>query len=174
MEDIQFEQIRLKFLPSEVNVLFIGESPPAGGTFFYLGKSILFNTTKVVFEEFYNKDFSNPLDFLDFFKNLGCFLDDLCHSPVNHIKDLTVRNKPRYKSIKGLANRLKCYNPKRIISIMKNPYFNMCIDKAINLADIDINIKFNPLPFPRYNRDIIRYKLGLKKYIRKLKDFGII
>jgi hypothetical protein len=174
MENAPFEDIRNRYLPSRVKVLFIGESPPIGGAFFFLGKSILFKSTKEVFEEFYIKLFPDPFDFLNFFKNSGYFLDDLCHKPINHIKDPIVREKLRSKSIEGLSDRLKDYNPRRIISVMKNPQFNMCVDEAINNSAIDISIKYAPLPFPRYERNVISYKLNLKQYLTDLNDRRII
>jgi len=174
MDNIPFEDIRNRYLPSSVKVLFIGESPPIGGAFFFLGKSILFNATKVVFEEFYNKHFLDPFDFLNFFKNSGYFLDDLCHEPINHIEDKTLREKLRLDNILGLSDRLKDYNPRRIISVMKNPHFNMCVDKAIDNASIDISIRYAPLPFPRYKRDVIRYKQYLTQYLADLNDRKII
>lgn len=174
MGNMPFEDIRNRYLPSVIKVLFIGESPPSGGAFFFLGKSILFNTTKVVFEEFYKKHFLDPFDFLNFFRNSGYFLDDLCHKPINQIKDPIFREKLRLGGIEGLSNRLKNYNPRRIIPIMKNPHFNMCVDKAIDNASIDISIRYAPLPFPRYERDVIRYKLNLKQYLTDLKDRKII
>lgn len=103
MNKDQFQQIRLKYLPVIAKVLFIGESPPSGGAFFFLGKSILFNTTKVVFEEFHKKHFPVPFDFLNFFKNSGFFIDDLCHEPINQIKDPIFREKLRLGNIEGFS-----------------------------------------------------------------------
>lgn len=174
MDNILFEDVRNRYIPSEIKVLFIGESPPIGGTFFFLGKSILFNATKDVFEEFYDKYFYNPLDFLDFFKNSGYFLDDLCYEPINHITDIEKRRKLREENIENLKSRLNKYNPLRIIVIMKDQHFNDCIDKAIRIANIDNNIKYNSLPFPRYNKAVLGYKSGLLEYLTDLKRLSII
>ena len=174
MNNNEIQRIRLNYLPKDIKVLFIGESPPIGNTFFYKGRSVLFNSTREVFEKFYNKDFSDSFYFLEFFKDSGFFLDDLCHSPINHIKDSALRNKLRDDGILGLKNRLEIYRPKRIISVMKDPYFNMCIDEAINLAGIDVNIKYSPLPFPRYNKYVIQYKLTLREYLENLRNLEII
>lgn len=40
------ERQRRRYKPKEVRVLFIGESPPEGGTFFYLANSKLYRHTK--------------------------------------------------------------------------------------------------------------------------------
>jgi hypothetical protein len=44
------EQARLQHRPDDVRVLFIGESAPAGGTFFYFKNSKLYQTTCTAFE----------------------------------------------------------------------------------------------------------------------------
>ena len=44
------EELRRRYQPKEVKVLFIGESPPARGTFFYKGDSPLFTHTQSMFE----------------------------------------------------------------------------------------------------------------------------
>lgn len=170
MENILFEDIRNRYLPTEIKVLFIGESPPCKGQFFYSGKPKLLTSTMEVFEDFFKKDFKDNLEFLKFFKTSDYFLDDLCHKPINQIEDPIERNKKRSKSVKALRNRLKEYNPKKIIVIMKDKDFNKYINQAINLANLNNNIRYEALPFPRYERDVIRYKLGLKEYLADLRS----
>ena len=79
----RFEILRSRYRPAAIKVLFVGESPPAGGTFFYLGNSILARHTQRAFQEVYRAKFTGPCEFLTAFAGLGCFLDDLCLSPVN-------------------------------------------------------------------------------------------
>lgn len=43
------QQAREDYLPDAVQVLFIGESPPAGGTFFYRANSGLYRATREAF-----------------------------------------------------------------------------------------------------------------------------
>ncbi len=68
-------------MPKDIRVLFIGESPPSGGNFFYFGTGNLFNHTKDAFESAFNVVFPTPLDFLDFFRDKGCYLEDLIPIP---------------------------------------------------------------------------------------------
>jgi hypothetical protein len=44
------ERARRRCRPVDVRVLFIGESPPSGGTFFYFANSALYVATKEPFE----------------------------------------------------------------------------------------------------------------------------
>jgi hypothetical protein len=65
-------------------VLFLGESPPAGGTFFYYANSKLYDATREAFEAGIPA-LRRTDDFLDAFKRLGCYLEDLSPVPVNHL-----------------------------------------------------------------------------------------
>ena len=75
------EELRKSYKPDKVKILFVGESPPAGGTFFYNANSNLYRNTKKAFEIALEKEWS--YDFLSDFKKMGCYLVDLCLIPVN-------------------------------------------------------------------------------------------
>jgi hypothetical protein len=77
------EETRRQFLPEDVRILLIGESAPANGTFFYKANSKLYDATKEAFRLAVPKLVRGP-NFLDRFMALGCYLDDLCLTPVNH------------------------------------------------------------------------------------------
>ena len=64
-----WENLRANYQPDNIRVLFIGESPPASGKFFYREISTLYYATK--------EAFNNPSNFLIKFQNWGFFLDDL-------------------------------------------------------------------------------------------------
>ena len=72
--------IRQSFRPEEIRILFVGESPPVGGTFFYCGNSQMFNNMNRVIG---GHLFESTNNFLINFKENGCYLDDLVLSPVN-------------------------------------------------------------------------------------------
>ncbi len=77
----------MSYMPKDVRVLFVGESPPASGNFFYFGTGNLFNYTKEAFERAFNVRFNTPLAFLNFFKNCGCYLEDLIPIPGLNVND---------------------------------------------------------------------------------------
>jgi hypothetical protein len=74
------ELIRKRYLTKEVRVLFVGESPPAGGTFFYAANSNLYFATEEAFVAALPA--LEGKDFLEEFRRLGCYLDDLCLDAV--------------------------------------------------------------------------------------------
>ena len=86
---IDLEQIRQEYKPEFIRVLFIGESPPNSGTFFYLDdpyRTFLLRYTRDAFEDVYHQKWQEPGSFLLFFRSRGCYLDDLCHKPINHLE----------------------------------------------------------------------------------------
>ena len=64
------ERIRRQFKPREIRALFVGESPPSGGTFFYRANSKLYFATREAFEAAIPA-LRKEVDFLDAFKRLG-------------------------------------------------------------------------------------------------------
>jgi hypothetical protein len=104
---LDLEALRRTFMPPKVRVLFVGESPPAGGTFFYLGNSTLYRHTKEAFSRVYGERVVNscPSGFLGYFRDRGCYLEDLCSEPVNHLVEAEKRRICR-ASVPGLSRRL--------------------------------------------------------------------
>ena len=62
-----FEEQRLKYRPKKIKLLFIAESRPSNGTFFYFPNSNLFDAIKEGFQRCY-LNCGDGYDFLDFFK----------------------------------------------------------------------------------------------------------
>lgn len=115
MNDI--EKIRLNYKPFQINLLFIGESAPRNGTFFYLKDSNLFSAVKKGFEKTVGPLENNDI-FLEYFKNFGCYLDDLCLTPVNGFSEFK-RLEYRINGIEPLSQRISVYKPLAIIILMK-------------------------------------------------------
>ena len=79
------ERLRSAHKPEAIRLLFIGESRPAGGTFFYDGNSILQRWTAVAMSRAHAVDFEDSAAFPREFRAAGYYLDDLCLEPVNHL-----------------------------------------------------------------------------------------
>ena len=124
-------------------MLFVGESRPANGTFFYSGDSILHDAIREAFRPTFH-DFGG-VAFPTFFARLGCYLEDLCSAPVNKwkIKDPR-RIKAREASEVSLAGRLEGTAPLEIILVMKAIAPN--VSRA--LASAVITGAVHALPFP--------------------------
>ena len=169
----KFKEISSQFRPKIIKVLFIGESPPAKERFFFFlaPNADLYNFTKQAFEIAFKDCAIDPNNFLNFFKNLGCFLDDLCENPINHLDDFT-KDKKRIASISSLATRIKEYNPVVIIAIMKK--IRNHITKAINISGIKPKHTFF-LGYPTRKKEYIdNYIYGLSEILKSLRTEKIL
>jgi len=103
LNESEQEKARLNFKPKNIRFLFIGESMPSGGTFFYFENSNLYNYTK----EAFLKNFNWPnKEFLKYFMSNGFYLDDLCQEPINQLSESDKR-KARNAYEQSLAIRIK-------------------------------------------------------------------
>lgn len=103
------EELRKSYRPDRITTLFVGESAPESGKFFYSGNSSLFYAMQ--------KAFGGRSTFLHDFKRSGFYLDDLVLTPVNKLKNKE-RSAIRWESAAKLANRLKDYKPDAIVIAM--------------------------------------------------------
>jgi hypothetical protein len=147
MNDI-FETRRSEFRPpGKVCLLFVAESRPAGGTFFYNADSNLYRYTLRVFENAFGKRWEAGDYFLNFFRDHGCYLDDLCAEPVNDLKkdEVAKRREHHEAGVGALSKRIRLYSPHVLITIKKD--IAKHVRKAAQLAGFD-NIPHYALPFP--------------------------
>ena len=77
------ENLSRRYRPDQVRILFVGEAPPASGRFFYQGDSGLYRAVRDTFMTAFPSILKD--DFLDAFRALGCYLVDLCGTPVDHL-----------------------------------------------------------------------------------------
>jgi hypothetical protein len=80
---IDRERLRESYQPERVRVLFVGEAPPASGAFFYQRDSGLCRALSTAFEEAFPR--LRGRDFVAEFRDLGCYLADLCGRPVDRL-----------------------------------------------------------------------------------------
>jgi hypothetical protein len=104
-----FEELRVSYRPDRITTLFVGESAPRGGTFFYNQDSGLFREVR--------KALGGGNRFLDDFKRNGFYLDDLVLEPVNHLKRINRRSLCK-QSIASFAKRLLDYKPAAIVILL--------------------------------------------------------
>jgi len=121
----QLEELRKSFRPARITTLFVGESAPASGRFFYSGNSSLFRAMK--------KAFGNHETFFDDFKKKGFYLDDLALTPINKLENRE-RNRHRQEAIPELAKRLIEYKPKAVVVVMRA--IQPMVTKAMRMAGI--------------------------------------
>ncbi len=108
----EIERLRLQYRPERVAVLFVGEAPPRGDSFFYRGHSGLTN---------YMRDaLAGPkgdIEFLNWFKARGWYLDDLVTTPIENLRD---RRKQCREARVSLASRIAEYQPAAIVCLLKS------------------------------------------------------
>jgi hypothetical protein len=108
------EAIRADFLPERVTTLFVGESAPFSGDFFYVGNTHMVQHMRSAVERSLGKGSG---DFLERFKALGWYLDDLVLEPVNHLSKSERLAKCR-EAQQSLADRIAKYRPQAIVSLL--------------------------------------------------------
>ncbi len=163
------EECRRGYRPEIIKVLFIGESPPAGGTFFYYANSNLSRFTERAFEQVYGSEIGTGKAFLEFFKSLGCYLDDLCLTPVNKL-DNRARNQLCQNSVPSYAARMKEYNPLALIAVKLS--IRKQAEEAQRLAGMG-HIPLWVVPFPTMGNQP-RYIKELSAVLRELQGLNLI
>jgi len=152
----EIEELRLRFRPKPIATLFIGESPPHGGTFFYSGDSHLYRNLQKAFK-------AGP-NFLLEFEAKCFFLDDLVQYPINQMEK---REKlvHRMKSVPLLAERIQGYQPKAVVALMVA--IAPMVRRAMDLACLSRNVPLYVTAFPsRYHTN--RFQTEMAEIIPKL------
>jgi hypothetical protein len=108
------EAVRRRFRPKRITTLFVGESAPHSGDFFYCGNTAMSSHMKRAVELAFGKSD----DFLKSFQAYGWYLDDLVLEPVNHLPE-SERVAKCLNALKSLADRIEAYQPEAIVSLLK-------------------------------------------------------
>jgi hypothetical protein len=109
------EVTRAHYRPERITTLFVGESAPASGAFFYHGDSAMLRYMQRATEAALGVGSG---DFLDRFKAWGWFLDDLVLTPVNALPK-TLRRSKCLAAQASLTEHIRAYQPLAIVSIMR-------------------------------------------------------
>lgn len=170
----QREFKRREYKPSPIKVLFACESLPNDtDNFFYYKHSVLFDNTLKAFQNVFPK--ITQATFLDRFKELGFYLDDLCSEPVNQLKNTEAEKKKRICLRKlyetEFAKRVAVYQPKFVIITP-----NGIEENILNvLALANCSVDYKALPFPsKYPKHIKDYIDELTELLRELIKKKII
>jgi hypothetical protein len=116
-EALARERLRKHYRPAKVRILFVGESPPASGRFFYQADSGLY---RAIHEAFVTTlPALQSLEFLESFRDLGCYLVDLCAQPVDRMA-----RKQRIQGCRDgevrLGRMIKQLQPEIIITVVRS------------------------------------------------------
>lgn len=168
------EQLRGAWKPQNVRLLLVAESPPTGSATFYQGSGNLFDATREAFFTAFEADSAGsvaPSDegFLNQFRKLGCYLEDLCASPISQLSDAE-RNWHRDSSVDALAGRVRELGPKAVIAVMKA--IEEPVKRALQKAGADA-AQFFALPYPSQGHQSA-YVGNLAAMLRELRSRGIV
>ncbi|WP_316199003.1 MULTISPECIES: hypothetical protein [unclassified Bradyrhizobium] len=134
------EAARLSHRPAKVMTLFVGESAPTGGKFFYNGNNAMLTYTRRAIET----ALPDTRDFFERFKAYGWYLDDLVLTkPVDRLKG-AARKAALRNAVSSLSDRIGAYQPQAIVSLMTS--ITPFIAEAATAAGSDATVY--SLPFP--------------------------
>jgi hypothetical protein len=131
----KLEDLRRSFRPDRITTLFVGESAPRSGKFFYSQNSGLYRAVKLAFH--------CEGDFLTAFRAKGFYLDDLSLVPVNGMAP-TERRRQCEASIDSLTGRLKDYMPQAIVILVRS--IDTWVREAAKQAELNIPIYTTTYP----------------------------
>ena len=154
------EATREQFRPKRVMTLFVGESAPASGDFFYYGNNAMLRHMQRAVEA----AFGQGGDFLKRFKDYGWYLDDLVLEPVDKLSPFE-REAKCLGAQNSLADRITKYRPLAIVTLLHR------IRNVVDAAAIasNCNARRYAVPFPgfgnqkRFMEDMARILPALPK-----------
>jgi hypothetical protein len=111
------ERLRRRYRPERIQLLFIGESPPASGRFFYRRDSGLYRAIRDTFRTI--DPSVTDETFLEVFRNSGCYLIDLCASPVDDL-DVHSRRAACVAAEAMLTRKIRMREPAAIVVLVKS------------------------------------------------------
>src|SRR5215469_2298624 len=116
---IQAERERLRrwHRPARVRLLFIGESPPASGRFFYCRDSGLYRAIRDAFR-IIDPTITDD-GFLDLFQKSGCYLIDACARPVDYLGARS-RREACLAGEPALTRKIRQLQPGAIVILLKS------------------------------------------------------
>ena len=137
-----YETAQAQYRPEVVDTLFVGESRPVKGGYFYFGR-------KTGYERYMQQGLegsdavADGLAFLDRFKDRGYYLEDLSPVPVDHLKG-KARRVACQEAVNHLAQRIARLNPRRVVVIQRS--IRDEVTAAVRLSGCRAEVHY--LPFP--------------------------
>lgn len=163
----QIERLRNRYRPADVRLLFVGESAPASGQFFYRGQTAITRYTCQAFERAFSRRFVDDDEFLAFFQLSGCWLDDVSHVPVDRLAPRD-RNAVIRDALEDFSARLRSCSPTEIVVVLRRilPVVRRAADQA------GVNAVVHPLPFPGFHWQG-DFEDGLVSVLRRARRRGL-
>jgi len=168
----KYSVARNKYRPWKVDILFIAESPPSSGGYFYsektIGKDHLFRETMKALEFWpSNRPMRKHCDkrsMLSKFRSLGFFLIDTCEFPVDKLPPRGRRICTNQGAL-TLPDRVDALCPDRIL-IVKKTIFKPAIQALSKTAFAGRVLNTEPLPFPSHGNQK-KYRTMIRRLIKR-------
>ena len=149
----EYKMLRNKYLPSKIKIVFVLESPPAGGGYFYNPNG---KTSEILFRSLMNCLFGDKYiaktkaEGLQKFKESGYLLVDPIYQPINKLsdkqkKDLILKN---YNNFLQDLHSLKINKNTKIILIKKN--ICLLLEEKLKRDGFNVLNKGLIIPFPMH------------------------
>ena len=161
-----YAKARRKYRPARIRILFVAESPPSSGGYFYfpktVGKDHLFRETMKALR-FWPRDrpMGRGIDkrpFLERFCARGFFLIDTCPLPVDKLPTKTRANAIGEGAL-TIASRVRQLNPGNVV-VIKKTIFHPVSDSLVQAGLGNKILNKKPLPFPSHgNQQSFRNQL---------------
>ena len=167
MDKEYYLKLRNKYLPDTLRIIFVLESPPASGKYFYDETGL---TTESLFNEMMKTLHYKPVEKkngLEFFKNQGFFLVDSTYKPVNKMK-----GKEREAAI--LSDFDNLVDDLEVINGIKSPLIlikaNICrlLEDKLKLKGFNVLNEGIVVPFPSSGQQK-RFHLEISKVLKKIE-----
>ncbi|MBV9565744.1 MAG: hypothetical protein JOY90_35615 [Bradyrhizobium sp.] len=150
MEDV--EEVRRRYRPERVATLFLGESAPASGDFFYLGRNAMTTHMRRVLMP----EATTDKVFLAGFKTRGWYLDDLVLIPIDKMAH-GERRAHWVRSLPSFTARLAEYRPAAVVTLLAG--MHAIVLRAVREAGHEMPV--HSVPFPGHgNQGRFRAELG--------------
>ncbi|WP_158825608.1 hypothetical protein [Mucilaginibacter lacusdianchii] len=144
MNKADFDALKQQYKPNPVNLLFVADGLPIGPKYFYLKNSNLYKAIKAAFVQVFG-EFDSDDGFLAFFKEMGCYIDNISDKPVKDLPPAQQRAL-RNEGVPALAERLTQMAPRAIIISLK--VIEKPVREAIQQSGIDSVEQVVVTPFP--------------------------
>ncbi len=156
MSESNLEEVRARFRPEKITTLFVGESAPHSGRFFYKEDSNLYRHMR--------QAFGGGDDFLVRFKSKCFYLDDLALEPINQIRASAARREARLRAIPSFAKRLIDYQPEAVVVLMRGiePMVRIAMRRAL------LSVPFQVVTFPIHHKNVLRFRLEMETILPQL------
>jgi len=165
MEKEYYLKLRNKYLPENLRIIFIAESPPASGKYFYDETG---STSEPLFKGMMKALHYKPVtkkDGLEFFKKRGFFLVDSTYRPVNKMKNKE-RNTTILSDLTNLICDLESINGKESQLILIKANICRLLEDKLKLKGFRVLNEGIVVPFPSSGQQK-RFQTEIAKILNK-------